>query len=102
MGMPVTIDISGIDRPHQTQTDELEKVFAYFEYIDEKYSPFKATSEVSVINSGRASENLEMQEILQLCEATKKETGGYFDPGAKTSLILQDWLRAGPLKTPRT
>ncbi len=77
MGMPVIIQI--VDKTNETA---FKKVFDYFKYIDEKFSPYKAQSEVTKINDKRikkknASE--EMKLILKLSKKTKEETDGYFD-----------------------
>ena len=78
MGMPVII----MTPSNEIANNELEKVFDFFEYVDQKYSPFIASSDVSKINQGKlASKNYddELSEILALAEKTKRETGGYFD-----------------------
>lgn len=76
--MPITVEV--ID----STADEkiLDKVFKYFEHIDEKFSTYKDISEISKINRGEikiddASD--EMKEVFALCDQTKKETNGYFD-----------------------
>ncbi len=78
MGMPVTISI--VDS-FATQND-LEKVFSYFTYVDEKFSTFKKSSEITAMNEGKIIiENAsdDMKEIFRLSEETKKDTNGYFD-----------------------
>lgn len=78
MGMPITIEI--ID-PHATD-DIFNEVFNYFAHIDETFSTYKSTSEITAINHGKlaledASE--EMRLVFTMCEETKRETNGYFD-----------------------
>lgn len=78
MGMPVTVTI--VDTT--TRRQDIEAVFALFTAIDEVFSTYKPTSEISRINSGsllldEASE--EVQHVLNLCEETKVVTHGYFD-----------------------
>ena len=78
MGMPITVEI--IDS-HATE-EIFKEVFDYFVHIDERFSTYKDTSEISAINSGAlaieaASE--EMQLVFALSEETKKQTNGYFD-----------------------
>jgi thiamine biosynthesis lipoprotein len=78
MGMPITVEI--IDP--QTTESVFNEAYAYFAHIDEKFSTYKNTSEISAINDGTlapddASE--EMQVVLAMCEETKKQTNGYFD-----------------------
>ncbi len=76
MGMPVTVEII---RPNSGSA--IEKVFDYFGWVDQKYSPYKKDSELSRINDGLpVSEwTAEMKTVLQLCEETKRQTNGYFD-----------------------
>ena len=53
MGMPITVEI--VDRwatPTQ-QTEAIDVVFAYFTAVDEKFSTYKETSEISQINQRR-------------------------------------------------
>jgi thiamine biosynthesis lipoprotein len=58
------------------------EVFDYFTHIDEKFSTYKGTSEITAINDGTlalgaASE--EMRLVFAMCEETKQQTNGYFD-----------------------
>lgn len=78
MGMPITV---------RTQDDEatqehLNEVFDSFQSVDDTFSPYKASSEVSRLNRGElAPEGYsdDLREALALAERTKRETGGYFD-----------------------
>lgn len=78
MGMPIAIEILGAEA-HQEFFDE---IFAYFTVIDETFSTYKETSEISKINQGllhpdQASDA--MREVFALSEETRKQTGGFFD-----------------------
>lgn len=78
MGMPITIEI--VDATIRQK--DLDEVFAYFVSVDERFSTYKDTSEISRINRGElhlAQYSEEMKCILALSEQTKKETDGYFD-----------------------
>lgn len=78
MGMPITVEI--IDK--SAEQNAINKVFEYFKYIDEKFSPFKTTSEITKINNQEIAEknySLDMKAVFLLSEKTKKETNGYFD-----------------------
>lgn len=78
MGMPVTIEIVDSSAPQSV----FDEVFAYFMYVDETFSLFKITSEITAINQGRLSPgqySKDMQEVFRLCNETKKDTNGYFD-----------------------
>lgn len=77
MGMPIRIEIGDV---RATDAD-IASVFTYFISIDEQYSPYKSTSEVSRINTGlhQSQWSDDMKHIVELCEQTHKETHGYFD-----------------------
>lgn len=77
MGMPIAVEIVGAadSRLH-------EQVFAWFDAVDRRFSPYRADSEVSRINRGEIAESAysaEMTEVLALSEETRRRTGGYFD-----------------------
>ncbi len=76
MGMPITINIAD-----KVSSKYLKSCFDYFESVDKRFSPYKAGSEVSMINKKIANLKLsqEMKEVLKLAEATKQQTEGYFD-----------------------
>lgn len=78
MGMPVTVEILDAS----VTQDHLEQVFASFAAVDEMFSTYKATSEISQINRGElavADASAQVQTILALSEQTRQETQGYFD-----------------------
>jgi len=77
MGMPVRITLVGCAADSHT----INEVITYFNSIDERYSTYKKTSEVSQMNEGMISSDdysTDMKKILTLCERTKQETNGYF------------------------
>lgn len=92
MGMPVTVEISGSAGPQI-----FEDVFDYFDYVDKKYSTYKADSEISKINRGLPQERWseEMCQVLELCEQTKRQTGGFFDIRRKGTIdpsgLVKGW-----------
>ncbi len=78
MGMPVTLEV--ID-PSATE-QILNTIFSYFEYVDEKFSPYKESSEISLINRREITleqASADMKTVFALAELTKQETHGYFD-----------------------
>jgi thiamine biosynthesis lipoprotein len=95
MGMPITVLI--VDP--QATVEIFNEVFNYFTHIDEKFSTYKTTSEISAINAGTlalADASEEMQLVFTMCEETKQQTGGYFDiknPSGKLdpSGIVKGW-----------
>jgi thiamine biosynthesis lipoprotein len=78
MGMPITIEIAGDD----VDPAHFERLYSYFEHVEEVFSPFRATSETSRINSGLLrleDSSEEMRTVARLAEKTRVETKGYFD-----------------------
>jgi len=78
MGMPITVEVVGKNADNST----LALAFDYFRYVDEKFSTYKDTSEITQINKGVLKEedySEDMKEIFKLSELTKKETNNYFD-----------------------
>jgi len=78
MGMPVIIEIVDLGINQKI----MDEVFAYFVYIDEKFSVYKKTSEISAINRGEietANYSEDMKTVFILSEETKQLTKHYFD-----------------------
>lgn len=78
MGMPVTV----ICGDTQVAQSAIPMVMDFFRQVDERYSPYKETSEVSAINRGEiVAEHYseELREILSLATDTKQQSDGYFD-----------------------
>lgn len=90
MNMPVIIDI-----PDETNPLIFQTLFEYFRRIDDTFSPFKETSEVSKFNAGKSTNNPDLLKILSLADQTKHNTHGYFDirSGSKIdpSGIVKGW-----------
>ncbi len=94
MGMPITVEIGD-----DFATEQLfAMVFAYFTSVDEQFSPFKETSEITKINKGliRAADySKEMKSVFELCEETKLATDGYFDIKARDGQLNPSGLVKG-------
>ena len=78
MGMPITLEI--VDK--EATSFVFDKVFNYFKYVDEKFSVFKDSSEISKINRGEIKKDEWSEDVkiaFDLAEKTKIESGGYFD-----------------------
>lgn len=78
MGMHITIEVADKD----VNPKHIDEVFRYFRYVDDKFSPYKETSEVSRINQRklrRQQYSADMRLVLSLCELTRQQTDGYFD-----------------------
>lgn len=87
MGMPISIEIvdapGGKSAESEKRTAAIAKAFEYFTHVDEKFSTYKETSEISAINAGalarREDWSPEMDLVFTLAEETKRATGGFFD-----------------------
>jgi FAD:protein FMN transferase len=78
MGMTITVEIADA---YGIKTD-IDKVFSYFKNVENKFSVFKTTSEITLINNGKIKESQwseDMKLVFALAKKTKKETKGYFD-----------------------
>jgi thiamine biosynthesis lipoprotein len=78
MGMPITVEVIDASASKQAFDD----VFAYFEYVDEKFSTYKQDSEISRINRRELlveESSADMKMIFEMSEQTRLETNGYFN-----------------------
>jgi thiamine biosynthesis lipoprotein len=78
MGMPITLQIAD---PAGAPA-HLAAIFDYFTYVDETFSTYKDTSEISRINRHALAledASADVRAIFDLAEQTREETGGYFD-----------------------
>lgn len=78
MGMPITVEIIS---ESSVVTNDIEKIFGYFREVDERFSTYKSTSEITKVNQGlnRSDWSKDMIEVMNLSEETKQLTNGYFD-----------------------
>ncbi len=82
MGMPVTVEIAETAAERGGREAAIRAVFDYFTYIDETFSTYKMTSEITAINQGRLPRekwSKDMQTVFALSEETKQLSDGYFD-----------------------
>jgi FAD:protein FMN transferase len=78
MGMPITVEI--VDRGASAAL--IERVFAYFQQVDQQFSVYRADSEITRINQHELAieaASPAMRDIFARADETKRETGGYFD-----------------------
>ena len=82
MGMPITIEIHENEKKSDDERAEaITEILSYFHTIDERFSTYKDTSEITQINRAAlklADASTEMQEVFALSLKTNKETNGYF------------------------
>ena len=69
MGMPVTVEIPR----GGSAASAISDTFDFFRKVDERYSTYKPSSEISRINEGlpRSRWSSEMKEVLRLCDQTR-------------------------------
>jgi thiamine biosynthesis lipoprotein len=94
MGMPVQLEIVDSTATHA----DYEMIFDYLTTVDERFSTYKETSEISKINRGEITVNLisrEMEEVFRLGEQTSKATGGYFSVHTPAGIIDPSGLVKG-------
>ncbi len=104
MGMPIEVEIVGEGARVEAV---LEETLRSLESVDEQFSTYKDSSEISRINRGEidlGDISPLMREVFDLAEKTKRETAGYFDmrrPDGRLdpSGIVKGWaiLRAANL-----
>lgn len=78
MGMPITLEIADTF----VSGKDFGAIFSFFRQVDEKFSPYKKSSEVSRINRKEITVkeySEEMLEILSLSHEIKEKTQGFFD-----------------------
>ncbi|MER6525628.1 FAD:protein FMN transferase [Streptomyces sp. NPDC001508] len=78
MGFPVSLRIDDVD----VAEEAVGAVFAWLREVDERFSPFKADSEVSRHGRdelARHELSADLVEVLDLCEHYRLATGGAFD-----------------------
>lgn len=78
MGMPITVEV--IDAT--ARAEDINDVFAFFEYVDDTFSTYKEDSEISRINQRRlslAEASEPVRAIFALAEETRRDTNGFFD-----------------------
>ncbi|HEX3805976.1 MAG TPA: FAD:protein FMN transferase [Gaiellaceae bacterium] len=80
MGMPIVVEVR--DEPGSAT---LDRVFDWFRFVDETFSTFKETSEISRLNRGELSledAHPDVRHVLGRCEELREATRGYFDARA--------------------
>jgi thiamine biosynthesis lipoprotein len=90
MGMPITVAIPDRERldgagpgaRYRTVAEAMDGVFDSFREVDNRFSPYKPSSETSRIDRGELAEadaSPEMREVLARSEETRRQTDGFFN-----------------------
>jgi thiamine biosynthesis lipoprotein len=80
MGMPVVIEVCDVD-----VDDAVEQVYRWLRYVDETFSTYDASSEISRLNRGElalADASPAVRCVLERCASLRGRTNGFFDVGA--------------------
>jgi thiamine biosynthesis lipoprotein len=78
MGTAIGLDV----RDASVSPAALDRAFAYLRSVDERFSPWKTDSEVSLLIRGELEEgdlSPDLQEVLFLSEEVRRVSNGYFD-----------------------
>lgn len=86
--MPVVLDIPGVD-----SAKPFEAVFARLKQVDEKFSPYKKSSELSRMNRGEDKPSAEMKQVIDACRQAEKMTGGYFSAWYENSFEPSGYVK---------
>jgi FAD:protein FMN transferase len=101
MGMPIVVDVRD-----EIGDEPLVELFAWLRFVDETFSTYKETSEISRLNRGElelADAHPDVRLVLEQCERLRARTDGYFDVracgGLDPSGYVKGWSvdRAGAL-----
>lgn len=87
MGMPIVVDV----RDDGVPDGLVEQVFDWFRWVDETFSTYKDSSEISRLNRGElslADAHPDVRTVLELCEEMRAATGGYFDVRAVSADVI--------------
>ena len=94
MGMPVTAHV----RDRGFAAGGLDAAFAWLREVDALFSTYRPGSEISRLQAGTlalADADPLVREVLDRCEALRRETGGYFDARARGALdpsgLVKGW-----------
>lgn len=77
MGMPIVVEVRDEVADHV-----LDEVFDWFREVDERFSTYKETSEISRLNRGELAlddAHPDVRAVLDRCDELRAETKGYFD-----------------------
>ena len=86
MGMPITVDVRD-----DCTDDVLDELFDWFHEVDERFSTYKETSEISRLNRDELAVrdcHPDVRWVLARCDELREETGGYFDARYESLLIV--------------
>jgi thiamine biosynthesis lipoprotein len=94
MGTAISVDL----RDPSAAAADLDQVFAWLREVDDRFSTYKADSQISRLGRGEialADCHPDVGWVLARCDALRQATGGYFDARASGSLdpsgLVKGW-----------
>jgi thiamine biosynthesis lipoprotein len=100
MGMPVSIDI-----PDATSSDVFQQIFDFFKHVDEQFSTYKESSEVSLFAKGaipKSALSTELLFVMEQCDYYEKLTDGYFSAYYAGTFDPSGYVKAWAIDTAST
>jgi thiamine biosynthesis lipoprotein len=95
MGTAISVEICD-PLPHERLVDLADRAFAWFREVDERFSTFKPTSEVSRLAARRLTADAchpDTRFVLDECSRLWRETKGYFDVYAAGGLDPSGYVK---------
>ena len=92
MGMPISIDI-----PNISDNSLFQEIFDFLGTVNERFSPYKATSEVSLFRDEKLKTSElspDLTYIISQCKTYEKTTNGYFSAYYKKSFDPSGYVKA--------
>jgi thiamine biosynthesis lipoprotein ApbE len=85
-GTAITLELRGMAGRTDRALAAVARCRAWFNEVDERFSPFRELSEVSGERSGRGPHGPASPDFIAVwraCEQVRQVTGGAFDPGGR-------------------
>ena len=95
MGTGVEIDIAD-PLPRPVLTGLIEETCAWLHEVDERFSTYRDTSEVTRLDTGELTlgeSSPDVRAVLDACASLRRETGGYFDARATGRLDPSGYVK---------
>jgi thiamine biosynthesis lipoprotein len=88
MGMPIVVEVRDDDAP-------FDEVFDWFRRVDETFSTYRPSSEISRVARGELPTTPAVRDVLTRCDELRVQTNGYFDAYAGGTLdpsgLVKGW-----------
>lgn len=95
MGTPISLDLAD-DLPRPALDDLADEVFAWLREVDERFSTYRAASEINRFDRGEVrieTASADLREVLARCADLWGDTDGYFDAYATGRLDPSGYVK---------